>query len=144
MIPMLLPLLLSLLPSSMTHAIFQSPIALALVNGQWVPENVVNPGVSTDPMNSVICSVIISAPWLGTYIYYAIYASALIFMAATEGKFIRFVYVSFGMIFVAIPFVHYGCMPPIVASAIPLMSQSNFSVPIAGFLLSLIAAILLG
>lgn len=130
--------------TSATSVYLLIPIMLALVNGKWVNDTLINPSPGTDPMNAMMCTVIINAPWLGTMLYYAIYASVLIFVAATEGKFIKFCYVSFGMIFLAVPFVHYGCVPPVVASAIPFMNPSNLSVPIAGFILTLIAAILLG
>jgi hypothetical protein len=124
----------------------------------WVPNTLFNSSTpstqlvnATSGFNDVICSAIYpgnntttapNAPWFFTFLYYLIFASALIFALHTSGKFIRFAQVSFGMIFVAIPFVHYSC--DIGGQIITLMPADNIVVPLVVFILSLIAAVIWG
>lgn len=118
-----------------------APLLFNFVNGIWVPYIQTSPGaVAANPLQALICSVQINAPWLGTILFYVIYASAMIFLAATEGKFIRFAYGSFAMIFIGIAFVSYGCLNP----NIPMMPSYNILAPIAGFALTLIASAIYG
>jgi hypothetical protein len=115
---------------------------------QWCP-NVVITNTSNGFQN-VICTVRFpgsttqppNAPWFFAFLYYSIFASALIFTLATSGRFIRVATVSFAMIFVAIPFVRYGCVYG--NQTLPLMSAANLIAPTLLFLISLLASYVWG
>lgn len=102
----------------------------------------------TDGFTDVVCTVAYpgnvthpaNAPWFYTVLYYAIYASAAIFVLITGGKFIRFAVISFGMFWVAIPFVSYGCTYGGVTTS--LMPGYNIVVPVIVMIMSIIATIL--
>jgi hypothetical protein len=124
----------------------------AIIGAEGLPgwcKNVVISNLSNGFQN-VICTVRFpgntkqppNAPWFFVFLYYAIFASALIFTLATSGRFLRVATVSFAMIFVAIPFVKYGCTYG--GTTFPLMASSNIIVPFVVFILSIIGSYIWG